>query len=168
MTRDSFILKFIDLLKVKETHNAIKSMYKYRVFVNEHTHFLDDLFNRDEKSKLASFAERIYCIMNSIDKEELVPRCKICRRPSSFLKYDSGYSNTCCLRCSGKYRVQLELEENGGKYRFQTEDFKQKSEDTCVNRYGFKNAFQSDKIRKKQLETIRNKYGVDNVSQCSK
>lgn len=155
--KQELISEFSQYLSVKTSANAIRSMNKRKDKITDITKFMT---HRDK----VRLAERLYCIMNDILLDDQIPRCKICGNCATFLKYQSGYSNTCSLSCSGKYRVEQEKIKNNGKYRFQTNTFKSKSKETCKNKYGVENAFQLEEFKDKQKQTLIDKYGVDNCS----
>jgi len=96
-------------------------------------------------------------------------------------KANSIINKDCCVKCRFKKREEISLKQFGVKNSAQRKDirekisqtnsemlksseFKDKSKQTMLEKYGVEHALQSSEIQQKIKDTNLNKYGVDNVS----
>lgn len=103
------------------------------------------------KLNIKTISEVIYLVINDLEN---IPICcgisKKCVKKLKFKSIVEGYFNTC------KYCSSL------------TEDFKQKREETNIEKYGVKFATQNPIILQKIIDTNFKKYGVKNIKQIQK
>jgi hypothetical protein len=167
LSREELVEDFKKAVSERGSTAAIWMFRKgyYGARLKEFTGFLDKI-TRPIRQKSGSLSERLYCLEHNITSESQIKRCLICKKIVSFLEYEEGYNDTCGSQsCSAKVRVETEKEMFNGKYRFQTNEFKNKARETNLDRYGVENAFQNEDIKNKQKATLQEKYGVDNISQ---
>jgi hypothetical protein len=164
MTKEELLTLFENILREHDTVKAIKHMNAYhKDDVRNYTSFLDGHVRK--QSKVGTPSERMYCIQNNINSLDDHPKCVICGDYASFENFSKGYNPSCGLKCGAKNRVEKEKEKYGGKYRFQTDEFKSKAEQTNVDKYGVTNAMQAESVKEKQKQTIIETYGCENISQ---
>ena len=163
MNKDQLIVEFEKVLKEKDPSKAIRSIAsRFGKYLREETKFLIKI---EEEKRPVTNSERMFCLQNNIDSIDKFPKCIICGNYASFKNIIEGYKEVCGLKCSGKRNVLREKEKNGGKYRFQTKEFQEKSIETCQEKYGVNNAFQCEEFKEKQKNTMIELYGVENCSE---
>lgn len=72
--------------------------------------------------------------------------CKLCGKPTTFLKFSVGYLNYCSNKCARTVQ-------------FQSNEFKTKRTETCIKKYGVAQPFSSSEIQEKIRKTKLEKYG---------
>jgi len=108
-------------------------------------------------SNLKEYYDKFY-------KKENESICCECGNPTSFKSLKDGYSKTCNVSCSNKYRNKLLLEKFGVVNNFQLESVKNKSKETVKEKYGVENVSQHNLIKQKKIDTCLNNYGITNPS----
>ena len=121
----------------------------YYKYVVSQTSFLDEIYS-DVK-----LWQRRYHIINNIDH---ILTCPLCGRPRAVKTDRAGYMKTCDdPTCIGQGRSLSKKKSDKEKYGtdnyFITEEYKQKSRQTCLEKYGVEHIGQAkevkDKIKKK-------------------
>lgn len=121
----------------------------YYKYVVSQTSFLDEIYS-DVK-----LWQRRYHIINNIDH---ILTCPLCGRPRAVKTDRAGYMKTCDdPTCIGQGRSLSKKKSDKDKYGtdnyFITEEYKQKSRQTCLKKYGVEHIGQAkevkDKIKKK-------------------
>lgn len=74
--------------------------------------------------------------------------CKVCGKPCKFMDCVRGYLMYCSCKCNRN-----------------SEDFSEKSKQTCLKKYNVEHYTQSDEYKEKYKQTCLEKYGVENISQ---
>jgi hypothetical protein len=105
-------------------------------------------------SNLKEYYDKFY-------KKENESICCECGSPTNFKSLKDGYSKTCNVSCSNKYRNKLLLEKFGVVNNFQLESIKNKSKETIKEKYGVENVSQSNVIKQKKIDTCLKNYGVE-------
>ena len=96
--------------------------------------------------------------------------CPICGKETPFRNIMYGYSEFCSTRCSykGKSRVEKSqqtcLERYGVKNPSQSKEIQKKKEETCLKNHGVRSGFQ---LQEKFEQTCLERYGVKNPSQSN-
>jgi G:T-mismatch repair DNA endonuclease (very short patch repair protein) len=102
-----------------------------------------------------SVNETVYRIFNNI---EIRPVCQICGGKVTLGK--RGFHKYCSHSCSTKGQ----LKSLGVQSMFQLESVKEKSKQTCLEKYGVENYAQTDECKEKLKETCLSKYGAEHFS----
>lgn len=134
-------LKSRNILHIRRGHLSLNPMYK---------HLLDDSsisLIENWQSNFRSIKEGWWCLLHNIDPDNR-PRCPIC---GSISKFNGGEYNLTCGKCN--YNAYPEKKE--------------KSKQTCLEKYGVENPFSSKEIRKKSKQTCLEKYGTTVANQFS-
>lgn len=133
---------------------------------------------------------RIYWVLNGLED---FPRCRVCGEKlvtQNVINIKEGYNKTCSKNCSYKdiqrnakiketlktlpseRRKEIDektqqtcLERYGTRFSFQSENNKTKSQQTCMKKYGAKTHMQSKKYVEQYKQKLQEKYGVTNVFQ---
>ena len=134
--------------------------YKHQRFLLlllEETRFLGDS---------ASLRQRLWHVVNNtIDN----PKCFECKINNVNWKRKE-YAKFCCPRCGTLNSETKEkskescIERFGVEHAFQSSEVKKKIDATNIERYGDKNPAKTNTIREKYKTTILSKYGVDHYS----
>lgn len=159
--------KFDEALKKYNGYNPnmMKCFNSDKALLKRYTLYLDELRKNSNKKEVKP-VERIMCILKGFDCADKVPKCEFCGNIKSFDNFEKGYLFTCgSSKCGAKYRAKQEKERYGGVYRFQSEEFKNKSKNTMMEKYGVDNAAKVDEFKKKQENTLKERYGVINPGQ---
>ena len=131
-----------------------KEIYEYLI------NYFDDADDTNSSS-----TEILYRIMNNISVK---PVCPVCGKPSEFKRFDRGYGLFCSNKCrrskEGEQIVREKtnntfIEKYGYKCASQNVEIKEKLKATCQERYGGNSPSSSKEIMEKQLETKRLIYG---------
>ena len=89
--------------------------------------------------------------------------CLTCGKPTPFLKFSKGYQKHCNASCAQKDpNVNNIFKANNPQ---KNQECKEKSKQTCLERYGCEYSLQSKKVRDKGKVTLLDKYGVQNIYQ---
>jgi len=113
--------------------------------------------------------QMVYNYLNSMAK---LPKCA-CGGELKFISFKEGYRKYCSIRCatnSLEYKEKKEntlIEKYGVKNISQSELIKKKKELTLLNNYGVSHPLKSMVIKKRVVITNNCRWGVDNVSQSS-
>ena len=113
--------------------------------------------------------ENIRNIVYGICFDEQLKHCKNCGKE---MKYSKGlYHDYCSYKCrssSNEVREkskQTNLERYGCEHPTQSKEVQEKYKQTCIERYGCENPSQSEEIQKKVKQTCLEKYGCENPAQ---
>ena len=133
----------------------------YYQFVVSQTSFLDEVYPE------VKLWQRRYHIINDIDH---ILTCPLCGRPRAVKTDRVGYMKTCDNPiCMGQGRSLSKKKSDKEKYGtdnyFTTEDYKQKSRQTCLKKYGVNHVAQAKEVKEKIKQSFRRKYGVDYYTQ---
>ena len=110
-----------------------------------------------------SYKEKIYHFINEIPN---IPTCKTCGNKLKFGRsIREGYPIFCSNKCSDNdtdriNKIQKKLNEKFNGSYFLTDDFKRKSEETMLCRYGVKNAMLSHDLKYKRSNNINERFLV--------
>lgn len=92
-----------------------------------------DLYNL-YVSQFENEKEAVYCLLHNTDPSEHV--CVVCGEYASFSSNHNKYMKTyCSMKCRSS--------------ALNSQKSREKAEETCVKKFGFKNAFQDPKVREK-------------------
>ena len=91
------------------------------------------------------FSEKLYCWINHIETQ---PLCKACDNPVKYNGFYKGYNQYCSKACCNR-----------------DPEKKQRTQDTCIARYGVSNVTKLSTTKSKYKQTCLKKYGVENVFQ---
>ena len=133
----------------------------YYKYVISQTSFLDEVY------KDVKLWQRRYHIINDIDH---ILTCPLCGRPRAIKTDRVGYMKTCDNpKCIGQGRSLSKKKSDKEKYGtdnyFTTEEYKQKSRQTCLKKYGVDHVAQAKEVKDKIKQSFRRKYGVDYYTQ---
>lgn len=133
----------------------------YYKYVISQTSFLDEVY------KDVKLWQRRYHIINGIDH---ILTCPLCGRPRAIKTDRVGYMKTCDNPiCIGQGRSLSKKKSDKEKYGtdnyFTTEEYKQKSRQTCLKKYGVDHVAQAKEVKDKIKQSVRRKYGVDYYTQ---
>lgn len=132
--------------------------YKYIV---SQTSFLDEIYS-DVK-----LWQRRYHIINDVNH---ILTCPICGQPRATKTNRVGYMKTCdnpiCIgQCRSLSKKKSDKEKYGTDNFFVTEEYKQKSRQTCLEKYGVEYTAKAKEVKDKIKQSFRQKYGVDYYTQ---
>jgi hypothetical protein len=175
MIKDS-LKKFIEdncYTKTKNLNNrvCIESWWRNKNLIDIYNTILDVTSFLSEKSSLS---ERLYCVYNDI---VCVSNCQVCNvKKVVFKSYKKGYSRYCSAKCSTQCPDRNEkivfntdremviqnmrktnLERYGVEYTTQTQNMKNKTNQTKVLRYGNAQYNNNEKAKQTNLK----KYGTE-------
>ena len=133
----------------------------YYKYVISQTSFLDEVY------KDVKLWQRRYHIVNDIDH---ILTCPLCGRPRAVKTDRVGYMKTCDNpTCIGQGRSLSKKKSDKEKYGtdnyFITDEYKQKSRQTCLKKYGVDHVAKAKEVKDKIKQSVRQKYGVDYYSQ---
>lgn len=133
------------------------------------------------KNNCSNFAECVYLAFNNIARQT----CKMCDNYTSFINFENGYREYCCVKCSKadpehiqkgidtfkkndieaitKKRKATSLKKYGVDNPSKAEEIKIKKIQSSIHKYGTENVFQAEEVKEKSKQTCMNKYGVDNI-----
>lgn len=92
--------------------------------------------------------------------------CVVCGK--KFKTSGKRIRETCSEECRYEYSRQQFVKKYGTDNPAKVEQFKKKSQNTCMSKYGVPFVFQSEQVKKKTRETCLRKYGVPYSAQSSK
>jgi hypothetical protein len=104
-------------------------------------------------------------------KKEEEGFCKVCQKPISFRNFHVGYSRFCCgkrVQNSEETRNKIQqtcLDRYDSKNVYASEYGKQKCRETWLENLGVENPFQSEEVKEKIKQTNLDRYGVEHNSQ---
>ena len=87
-----------------------------------------------------SFSEKLYQYINGVVEH----KCKVCGKPTRFKNIAKGYYDYCSYKC-----IRL------------SEECREKTKKTCLERYGVENVSQNEDIKQKKKDTCKEHFGVD-------
>lgn len=88
--------------------------------------------------------------------------CLVCGKPTIYLKLSLGYQKHCSCKCAqNNPNVNLFITNNPQK----NPEVKEKTRQTCLQRYGVEHSLSSATVREKSKQTLLEKYGVENIYQ---
>ena len=133
----------------------------YYKYVISQTSFLDNVYSE------VKLWQRRYHIINDIDH---ILTCPLCGRPRAIKTDRVGYMKTCDNPvCIGQGRSlskkKFDKEKYGTDNYFLTEEYKQKSRQTCLKKYGVNHVAQAKEVKEKIKQSFRQRYGVDYYTQ---
>lgn len=112
----------------------------------------------DIPKELFTFSEVIYRIKNNISTR---PVCKICGKPVKFKTGKTPYATICSKNCVGELTRQRNIERWTNITDEKRLLIKEKTKQTCLQRYGCEYSFQSDNNKEKSKQTCLQKYGEE-------
>lgn len=142
----------------------IKSVkYKYLFdFINYQTSLLQDPFYR--------ISTKVYWVIHDLID---FPVCKHCGKQleNKNCQVSSGYLESCSVKCSSnstgfkEKSKQTCLEKYGVEHTLQRTDIRDKIKETCLEKYGVENPFQAECCKAKIKLTNIERFGVENPNQ---
>ena len=130
-------------MKIPKIHDLKGPQCSEKYFKYHYPEFLQYL--QDNYSKDLSFQEKLYWYYNKISTQ---PSCKTCGNPTKFINSKEGYREYCCRKCMNC-----------------NTDKREKTKQTCIERYGVENAMQTDIVKETLKRTMLERYGVEHQSQ---
>jgi hypothetical protein len=122
----------------------------------------------DNYPKDITWIEKLYWYYHNINSH---PLCPVCGKNVGFLDFVHGYSKHCSIQCNNRDEDfknksrQSCLERYGVENPMQLDSIKEKSKQTCLVKYGVKHPTQSQEIQNKVKQTCLERYGVENPMQ---
>ena len=101
-------------------------------------------------------------------KQESDGYCAYCNKPLPYTIGLRGYKihcNSSCVALDPKVKEKSQqtcLDKYGVKFSFQSDNNKEKSKQTCIEKYGVEYNSQIKEVQEKRKQTFIRKYGVDN------
>ena len=124
--------------------------------------YLNNRYN-DIPDNLFSYAEVIQRIKNKIDVR---PTCKICGKPVKYLnRHEQLYAIYCSNQCLGKFNKSNLKNIWVNRTEKEKQDIKNKTKQTCLEKYGVEFSFQSENNKEKSKQTLLEKYGDEHYGQ---
>ena len=157
-------LKARNILHIRRGHLSLNPMYK---------HLLDNSsisIIESWQSNFRSTKEGWWCLLHDINGDNR-PKCPIC---GSISKFNGRGYNLTCGKCNyNAYPEKKEkskqtcLEKYGVKNPLSSEEIREKSEQTCLEKYGTKiaNQFSTKEAKQKYEQQCLEKFGVKNAGQ---
>ena len=126
--------------------------------------------NSDYKQQGITFKQLIYHFLMDDGFEIKKPKCLYCdNNVERFYPHKMEYAPYCCKQCSdlSPLKHQHEKETNLQKYGKARWNNREKSKETCQQKYGehIINPSQLQDVKEKKKETMQLNYGVDNTGQ---
>lgn len=154
-------------MKIPKIHDLKGPQCSEKYFKYHYPEFLQYL--QDNYSKDLSFQEKLYWYYNKISTQ---PSCKTCGNPTKFINSKEGYREYCCRKCMNcntdkrEKTKQTCIERYGGVAPAKCKYVVNKSKKTNLERYGVENAMQNKNISKKSQQTNIDRHGgIGNASQ---
>lgn len=101
-------------------------------------------------------------------------KCKICGKDTNFINLQRGYTIYCSKNCKSidndyilNKRKSTNIEKYGAEYNFLTEEFKQKTKETLMNKFGVDNIYKCEEIINKRKATNIDKYQAETPFESS-
>lgn len=124
--------------------------------------YLNNRYN-DIPDNLFSYAEVIQRIKNKID---IRPTCKTCGKPVKYLnRHKQLYAIYCSNQCLGKFNKSNLKNIWDNRTEKEKQDIKDKTKQTCLEKYGVEFSFQSENNKEKSKQTLLEKYGDEHYGQ---
>lgn len=147
-------------MNIPEQDKLIGPQCSEKHFKYHYPEFLQFLY--DNYPADLSFQEKLYWYYNKILK---YPLCKTCSNPTKFINSKEGYREYCCRKCMNCNKDKREktkqtcIERYGGVAPATNQSIINKAKQTCIERYGVENAMQNKNISKKSHQTNIDRYG---------
>ena len=116
-----------------------------------------------------TFQEKLYWYYNDVKE---YPKCETCGGKTKFINARGGYRRFCSRKCLNNNEKKKEkskqtcLERYGVEHSAQSKQIREKSKQTCLERYGVENPMKNQNIKNKSKNTNINRYGgCGNASQ---
>lgn len=103
------------------------------------------------------FAEQIYWFSHNITE---CPKCIECGNPTSFINYNKGYREYCSIKCQSHSSKVREKTKQTCLERYGDTNYnnREKTKQTCLERYGVEYSFKREDVREKIKQTCIDKY----------
>ena len=134
-----------------------------RMHFPEFYEYLDNQYPKDLK-----WSEKLYWYYHGITN---YPTCPECGGRTTFMDFTKGYCGYCstkCMRNSEEVKEKTKktnLERYGFEQAFKNKELQEKQKHTFIERYGVEYALQNSKCREKFKQTCLKRYGVENAFQ---
>lgn len=151
---------------MKKLIEFLKQTKKYNLKYIEKYYLSQEV--KDELNKYNfTLHELCYRLTHNIDLSKVF-KCSVCGK---LIKFNGrGYNNTCSFSCgrvnSKNKSKQTCLEKYGVENVFQSEGVKKKIKETNQLKFGKESYVQTDEYKKRYQEYCRSNYGVDNLFQA--
>jgi len=109
-----------------------------------------------------TFSEQLYNYIYNNPEH----KCPVCGKETNFKTLTEGYCECCSIRCAGKNPKRNErseqtcLKKYGVKNPSQSKEIQKKKEETCLKNFGVTSYFKTQKCRDKSIASCLDKYGV--------
>ena len=109
-----------------------------------------------------TFQEKLYWYYHNLKEQ---PKCETCGGKTKFINTREGYRKFCSRKCLNNNEAKKEkskqtcLEKYGVEHLSQSEQIRNRSKQTCLERYGVENPMQNQEIKNKSKNTNINRYG---------
>ena len=152
------LVKESDIMELLKEYSIESDFYNYKSIQN------------DYKQQGITFKQLIYHFLMDDVFEIKKPKCLYCdNNVERFYPYKMEYAPYCCKKCSdlSPIKHQHEEETNLQKYGKTRWNNREKSKETCQQKYGenITNPSQLQEVKEKKKETMQLHYGVDNPGQ---
>lgn len=152
------LIKESDIMELLKEYSIESDFYNYKSIQN------------DYKQQGITFKQLIYHFLMDDVFEIKKPKCLYCdNNVERFYPYKMEYAPYCCKKCSdlSPIKHQHEEETNLQKYGKTRWNNREKSKETCQQKYGenITNPSQLQEVKEKKKETMQLHYGVDNPGQ---
>lgn len=136
-----------------------------------------------DEEKLFTLLRDNDLLQTNYKKSQKFSKCLVCDNKTEFLGRTKGYKNFCSKKCENIMRSTTKnnktIEEKAiivgkikktklEKYGDENYNNREKSEETCLIKYGFKHVLQCEEIIKKSKKTKFEKYGDENYNNREK
>ena len=115
--------------------------------------------------------EIIYMTIHGIEDTAQHRFCPVCGNVNTIQYVNDGYKKYCSQKCANsdperiKRSQETMKERYGTSHAMQSQKFKDKRNETCIEKYGVSNPWSAgSEFRAKSEETMKDRYGVDNYS----
>ena len=112
-----------------------------------------------------SFSEQLYNYIYNNPEH----KCPVCGKETNFKTLTEGYCECCSIKCVGKNPKRNErseqtcLKKYGVKNPSQSKEIQKKKEETCLKNFGVTSYLQTQECRDKAINASLKKYGVKSV-----
>lgn len=154
------------LNELKEYYNE-HELSAYKLNTREHKWFKSALKEKlnfiDDLPGEKKFGLYVHALMNDIT---CPPPCAHCGSPVGGVRKTNfnTYCSTDCKNAATPKKIKKTMEHRYGGMGAGSKTIKQKVKDTCMERYGTESYIQTQEFRIKSHETLLKKYGVDHIS----
>jgi len=124
-------------------NNILDNNLKESFFKKNYNHLYNKINDLYDNS--ISFTSKIFLICHNINE---IPKCKICNKPTAYIRFSKGFNVCCSRKCSDEYRKT-------------NDEYKNNIKTKSLKKYGVEHPLQSKIIRNKIKETMKRKYGVE-------